>query len=163
MNSIHELCGNVGAEINDVLTSNPVIKLILTFFSFCLCSVANIPVVVLVVPIVIVLDWLIRLLHAWKYHKIDEEIGHVTFTKVIAYAIVITAAWSLDQIMSNVFAVVPSIQMIFQGHIAITQTICTFIVFNDVIKIFITAETMGVPIPQFIIKRMQTTRNIMDF
>lgn len=91
MNNFSQLCRSVEGQITDVFTTYTFPKSMITFISFCLCSVAKVPIVILAVPIVILLDWSIRFFYAWKTHDVDEEIGEITFTKVIAYAIVISS------------------------------------------------------------------------
>jgi len=74
MNNFADMCRSVELQIVDVFTTYTVPKSIVTLFSFCLCSIAKIPIIILAVPIVILLDWCIRFFYAWKHHDLDEEV-----------------------------------------------------------------------------------------
>lgn len=69
-----DICKTVESQILEVFTVYPLGKSLFTIVSFCLCSIAKIPVVVLAIPIVIALDWAIRFFYAWKNHEVSEEI-----------------------------------------------------------------------------------------
>lgn len=69
-----DICRTVEGQIWEVFTVYPTAKGLFTLVSFCLCTIAKIPVVILAIPIVIALDWAIRFFYAWKNHEVSEEI-----------------------------------------------------------------------------------------
>jgi phage-related holin len=157
-----QLCQVSKDRMEHLFTDNMSYKIATAVASFFICKVAGIPIIVIVAFASLFLEFALFLVKSWRFNQVNENKVRSFISHVTTYIIVIVAAYMGDHVIADIFKSFPEITNVFSGHHSITQLLAAFVFWAEFIAILKLAKDLGLPVPNFVIEKMENTHDLMN-
>lgn len=109
-----------------------------------------------------VLEFCIFWVKCWSLGQVNEVRVKKLLSIITAYIIVIVGGRMLDHVIGDLFTSFPGLQNIFVDHHSTTQLLSAFVFWAELVAILKHAKELGLPVPEFLIQKLEDGHDILN-